>query len=122
MLNNSYEANKSSSYESLSKFQQAELDTFIFGLIKGCMAYNEDNKFTVPDLVGRDSFGTWKNTPLNYIYQYHKHRECDDPEAEAGKDVGRIFKYVMAKDKIHKYEIVDTSQRQFPVNVYKLIK
>ena len=122
MLNNSYEANKSSSYESLTKFQQAELDTFIFGLIKGCMAYNEDNTFTVPDLVGRKSFGTWKNTPLNYIYQYHNKRDCEDPEAEAGKDIGRIFKYIMAKDKVHKYEAVDTIQRALPIKVYKLIK
>lgn len=122
MLNNSYEANKSSCYESLSKYQQAELDTFIFGLIKGSMAYNEDKTFTVTDLVGRHSFGNWKNTPLHYIYLYHKRRDCDDPESEAGKDVGRIFKYVMAKDKLHKFRIVDTEQKQYPVNVYELLE
>ena len=122
MLNNSYEVNKSSSYESLTKFQQAELDLYITALIKGSMAYNDDKTFTVSDLVGRKTFGSWKNSPLNYIYQYHKKRECEDPEAESGKDIGRIFKYVMAKDRFHKYRLVDTEQRQFPVNVYELIK
>lgn len=122
MLNNSFEANKSSCYESLSKFQQAELETFIFGLIKGCMAYNEDNTFTVPDLTGDRTFGNWKHTPLNYVYQYHKKRNCIDVENEAGKDMGRIFKYLMAKSKIYKFESLDTIQRAKPIRVYKLVK
>lgn len=118
MLNNSFECNKITSYESLSKIQQAELDTFIKGLIQGALSIK--NTFTVSDVVG-GRFTDWSNTPLDYIYQYHKNRNCANPENESGKDIGRIFKYVMAKDKNRKYEIVGTQQRQFPINVYKMI-
>lgn len=120
MLNNSYEAHKSSAYESLTKIEQAELDTFIKGLIQGASAFTEI--FTVPDLVG-GKFTHWKNTPLHKIYIYHKRRkDCDNPVVEAGKDMGRIFKYVMAKDKFRNYEMIDTEQRMYPVNRYRIVE
>ena len=119
MLNNSYEANRSSAYESLEKWEQAELDTYIKGLIQGVCATS--GEFVVADVVG-GKFAKWKHTPLQKIYQYHKHRkDCDNPTAEAGKDIGRIFKYVMAKDKYRKYECLGTEQRQFPINKYKIL-
>ena len=118
MLNNSYQANKSSAYESLTKMEQAELDTFIRGLIQGACAFTDE--FTIPELVG-GKFTHWKNTPLHKIYIYHKRRkDCENPVAEAGKDMGRIFKYVMAKDKYRNYELLGTEQRQYPVNRYRI--
>ena len=149
-------AQKSSCFESLSLNQQAELITFVTGLIQGALTYKDT--FTVPDIVG-GKFSNWSNTPLDYIYQYH----CDkiasfedayrlaldsidhskDPDedlqevrriywntvedtkracAEAGKDVGRIVKYIMSIDKHRFYKIVDTEQRRYPVNVYALVK
>ena len=110
MLNNTFECNLVSSYESLTKFEQAALDTFIKGLIQGACVYSDF--FTVSDLVG-GKFTNWENTPLQCIYLYHKNREgCRNPQAEAGKDMGRIFKYVMAKDKHVKYELTGSAQRQ----------
>lgn len=118
MLNNSFNANKSSAYESLTKMEQAELDTYIYGLIQGASAFSDT--FTVSDLVG-GKFTNWKYTPLHKIYIYHKKRkDCDNPVAEAGKDIGRIFKYVMAKDKFRKYKLIGSEQRQYPINRYKL--
>ena len=65
MLNGSNQAHKSSAYESLSKLEQAELDTFIRGLIQGACAFTDE--FTVSDIVG-GKFTHWKNTPLrNYL-------------------------------------------------------
>lgn len=113
-------ANKSTFYEKQSKWQQAELDTFILGAIQGALSKSET--FSVPDIVG-GKFTKWKNTPLYRIYKYHKHRkDCDNPNAEAGKDVGRIFKYVMYKDSYRTYELVGTRQRQYPVNEYKILE
>ena len=63
-------AQKSSCFESLSLNQQAELITFVTGLIQGALTYKDT--FTVPDIVG-GKFSNWSNTPLDYIYQYH----CD---------------------------------------------
>lgn len=118
MLNGSNQAHKSSAYESLSKLEQAELDTFIRGLIQGACAFTDE--FTVSDIVG-GKFTHWKNTPLHKIYLYHKHRkDCDNPVAESGKDMGRIFKYVMAKDKFRNYTLIGTEQRQFPINRYRI--
>lgn len=112
-------ANKSTFYEKQSKWQQAELDTFILGTIQGALAQSE--VFSVPDIVG-GKFTKWRYTPLYRIYKYHKHRkDCDNPQAEAGKDVGRIYKYVMYKDPHHTYELVGTRQRQYPVNEYRLV-
>lgn len=119
MLNNSYECHKVSSYESLSKGQQAELDSYIRGLIHG--ACLNQNKFNVPDLVG-NRFTNWHGTPLDYIYLYHKNRpDCQKPTSEAGKDMGRIFKYVMAKDRFRKYKQIGLIQRAFPVNEYEIV-
>lgn len=117
MINNSFECNKISSFESLTTIQKAELEIFIKGLIQGACCYKD--VFTVPDLVG-GKFTDWSNTPLDYIYKYHVGRGCEKPQAEAGKDMGRIFKYIMAKDKYHNYTLVGTEQRFYPVNKYKL--
>lgn len=152
-------AQKSSCFESLSLNQQAELVTFVTGLIQGALTYKDT--FTVPDIVG-GKFSNWSNTPLDYIYQYHCQKKrytaeglVDDirdfannevtpnkavewvdiygvsgkaldrrdlAELEAGKDVGRIVKYIMSIDKYRFYKIVDTEQRRYPVNVYALAK
>lgn len=121
MINKSYEAQRSRAFESLSRYQQAELETFINGLIQGAVSFSEDNTFTVADLVG-GKFSNWENTPLNYIYQFHCNRTgCENPVSEAGKDIGRIFKYIMAKDKHRKYELVGAVQRYYPINKYKMI-
>ena len=152
-------AQKSSCFESLSASQQAELITFVTGLIQGALTYK--NTFTVPDIVG-GKFSHWSNTPLDFIYQYHCQKKKytaegmikdiavfgkelrdsgenlekfglslfqarslerrDLAEVEAGKDVGRIVKYIMSIDKHRFYKIVDTEQRRYPVNVYALVK
>lgn len=53
-------------------------------------------------------------------YEYHKNRgNCLSPEAEAGKDMGRIFKNVMSTD-FRKYEIKGSIQRKFKANLYGL--
>lgn len=119
MLNNSYQANRITSYDSLSKIQQAELDTYIYGMIRVACIYHPDG-FTVPDLVG-GRFKDWSGTPLDYIYQYHVARGIGNPDAEAGKDMGRIFKYLIAKDKTKSFKLVGTEQRFYPVNVYALV-
>ena len=149
-------AQKSSCFESLSVSQQAELITFVAGLIQGALTYKDT--FTVPDLVG-GKFSHWGDTPLDYIYQYHDRRLFNNSyikkemgylssfkpfseewkvayekytkqdlerektaQAEAGKDVGRIVKYIMSIDKHRFYKIIDTEQRRYPVNVYALVK
>ena len=60
--------------------------------------------------------------PNEFLKEYHKKRNCIDVENEAGKDMGRIFKYLMAKSKIYKFESLDTIQRAKPIRVYKLVK
>lgn len=117
MINNSFECNKVSSFESLSTMQKAELETFIKGLIQGASCYN--NTFTVPDLVG-GKFTDWSNTPLDYIYKYHVNRNCAKPQVQAGIDMGRIFKYIMSKDKYRNYKLAGVEQRYYPVNKYVL--
>lgn len=117
MLNNSYECNKISSYESLTKIQQGEIDICIKALIKGALTYRKE--FTVSDVVG-GKWSDWSDSPLDYIYQYHVKRGCPKPETESGKDMGRIFKYIMAKDKFLKFKLVGTEQRNFPINKYAL--
>ena len=118
--NNKYiNANKSTAYESLSKLEQAELDTWIKGLIQGACTYTDS--FTVSDLVG-GRFTHWKNTPLHKIYIFHKRKkDCENPVIEAGKDMGRIFKYIMVKDKFRTYELIGPKQKQFPVNEYRIL-
>lgn len=118
MLNNSFESNKVSSFESLTSIQKGEVEICVKNLIQGACAYTK--VFTVSDLVG-GKFGDWSNTPLDYIYQYHLKRGCAKPEAESGKDMGRIFKYIMAKDKHRKYELVGTEQRSYPINKYSFV-
>lgn len=114
-------AQKSSCFESLSFSQQAELITFVTGLIQGALTYKDS--FTVPDIVG-GKFSHWSNTPLDYIYQYHEKKRfnSEEAQAEAGKDVGRIVKYIMSIDKHRFYKIIDPEQRRYPVNVYALVK
>lgn len=119
MLNNKFDCNKVSSFESLSTSQKGDIENFINGLIQGAFAYKDS--FAVSDLVG-GRFTDWSHTPLDYIYQYHKNRkDCRNPEGEAGKDVGRIFKFIMASDKYRKYEIAGIVQRKYPSNLYKLV-
>ena len=110
---------KSSSFESLSLGQQVELINYVNGLIQGALAFRK--KFTTADLVG-GKFRNWSYTPLDYIYQYHLNRKVTDPEAESGKDIGRIVKYIMSLDKHRIYKVIGTEQRRFPINVYELVK
>lgn len=123
MLNISY--TEVSSYNSLSKCQQGELDSFIIGAIQGFTCGNklEDGSnpvFAIADIVG-GMFRNWEGTPLNYIYEYHKARGCLKPEDEAGKDMGRIFKYIMGTDKYRNYKLVRVEQRKYPANMYQLV-
>jgi len=138
-------AQKSTCYEKLSLFQQSELECYIKGLIQGSLAYS--STFTVPDIVG-GKFRCWKDTPLEYIYEYHfkrlgekatrelgdrvntitlkeyqkeKERISNEAIIEAGKDVGRIVKYIMDKDENRAYKIIGTEQRRYPINRYQLI-
>jgi len=113
------ETQKSSAFESLTPMQQAELITFVNGLIQGALAYK--TQFTTSDLVG-GQFRDWSYTPLDYIYQYHLKQGSTNPESEAGKDAGRIVKYIMALDKHRVYKITGSEQRKYPVNVYELVK
>lgn len=110
---------KSSAFESLTPMQQAELITFVNGMIQGALTYKK--QFTTSDLVG-GKFRDWSYTPLDYIYQYHLNRKVTDPEAESGKDIGRIVKYIMSLDKHRIYKVIGTEQRRFPINVYELVK
>lgn len=109
---------KSSVFESLTPMQQAELITFVNGMIQGALAYK--NQFTTVSLIGGKN-RNWNNTPLDYIYQYHVNKNSKDPEIEAGKDAGRILKYIMDIDKHRIYKISGTEQKRFPVNVYEQI-
>ena len=99
--------------------QQAELITFVNGMIQGALTYKK--QFATSDLVG-GKFRDWSYTPLDYIYQYHLNRKVTDPEAESGKDIGRIVKYIMSLDKHRIYKVTGTEQRRFPINVYELVK
>lgn len=117
MLNNQKSTTYVSSYESLSQGQKLELDSFIRGAIQGALSYKET--FCVSDIVG-GKFTEWGGTPLQWIYEYRKNRgNCLSPEAEAGKDMGRIFKNVMSTD-FRKYEIKGSIQRKFKANLYGL--
>lgn len=109
---------KSSAFESLTPMQQAELITFVNGLIQGALAYKK--QFTTSDIVG-GKFRNWSYTPLDYIYQYHLSIKTPNPESEAGKDAGRIVKYIMSLDKHRIYNITGSEQRRYPVNVYELV-
>lgn len=110
---------KTKVFESLSVMQKAELITFINGMIHGVLSHKK--QFTISDLVG-GKIRDWSHTPLDYIYQLFVNKKVDDPEAEAGKEVGRIIKYTMDLDKYRIYRIVDEKQRRYPVNVYELVK
>lgn len=110
---------KSSAFESLTVMQQAELITYVNGLIQGALSYKK--YFTTADLVG-GRFRNWDYTPLDYIYQYHLKRNTANPEAESGKDIGRIVKYIMSIDKHRVYKLTGSEQRKFPINCYELVK
>lgn len=117
MLNNSKSTTYVSSYESLSQGQRLELDFFIKGAIQGALSYRDT--FCVSDIVG-GKFTKWEGTPLQWIYDYHKNRgACLSPEAEAGKDMGRIFKNIMSSD-FRNYEIKGAVQRRYKSNLYGL--
>lgn len=122
MLDNSYQTMRVTSYHSLSKGAQAELDAYARGLILGYSLTNQ--QFTVSTLVG-EKHGDWEGTPLNPIYQYHLQREAKgeilNAQNEAGKDMGRIFKNIMAQDKVNKYIFVGIEQKRYPLNIYKKI-
>lgn len=85
-------------------------------------------------------------TPLEYIYRYHYAKKAKEvakekikdkisldemkkltneigklAEIEAGKDVGRIVKYIMSIDKARYYKVIGTEQRRYPINVYALV-
>lgn len=135
-------AQKSSCFESLDPKDQYELEIYVTGLIQGALAYRDN--FTVPDIVG-GRFRNWGMTPLEYIYEYHWQRIYKkliksinknttveklkdflnsaekEAEIEAGKDVGRIVKYIMSIDKARYYKVIGTEQRRYPVNVYALV-
>ena len=117
MLNKSKTVTYVQSFESLSDGQKLELVFFIRGLIQGALSYKDT--FCVSDLVG-GKFTNWENTPLDWIYQFHKNKGgCLSPQNEAGKDIGRIFKNVMSLD-FREYEIKGSVQRKFKSNLYGL--
>lgn len=114
------QSNKIYSFESLSTSQKGELENYIRALIQGYTQGNSE-PFTVSDLVG-GSFSNWSDSPLDYIYQYHKNiREEKSAQDEAGKDMGRLFKYIMVNDKSRTYRMAGRVQRQFSTPTYQYI-
>jgi len=113
------QSNKISSFESLSTSQKGELETYVRALIQGYVQGNKE-PFMVSDIVG-GRFSHWGDTPLAYIYDYHKNRCITNPSAEAGKDIGRIFKYIMVNDRSRKYRIAKYVQRQFLCPTYEYV-
>jgi len=111
------QTNKLSSFESLSETQKGEVFNHIRSLIQGALSYSPD--FCISRVCG-GKFSNWAHTPLDYIYQYHKNRNVLSPENEAGKDVGRLFKYVMVNDKYRNYQMISDTNDYHPVNHYKL--
>lgn len=59
---------------------------------------NPDKELSVRILFGGDN-RDWGNTPLQCIYEYHKHvKAANDPAGDAAKDVGWLFKTVLVED------------------------
>ena len=115
------QSNKVYSFESLSTSQKGEIENYIRALIQGYTQGN-DKPFTVSDLVG-GIFNDWSDTPLDYIYQYHyKNRTPQQAVEEAGKDMGRLFKFIMVNDKTRTYKMAGRVQRQFSTPTYEYIK
>ena len=74
-----------------------------------------------------DYLSSFKPFSEEWKVAYEKYSKQDlerekTAQAEAGKDVGRIVKYIMSIDKHRFYKIIDTEQRRYPVNVYALVK
>lgn len=103
-----------SSYASLSEQQQIAITCFIQGLVQGALAFSK--RFCVSDLVGGKNTD-WTNTPLDLIYKYHVNNGAKNPEAEAGKDVGRLVKNVLIADS-KEYIVDGTIQKRFKSNLY----
>ena len=118
--NKQLQTNKVYSFESLSTSQKGEIENYIRALIQGYVQGN-NKPFTVSDLVG-GKFGDWSDSPLDYIYQFHyKIRNPKQAEEEAGKDMGRLFKYIMVNDKTRSYKMAGRVQRQFSTPTYEYI-
>lgn len=90
---------------------------YIQGAVHSHCKNNPEKGLSVRILFGGDN-KNWKNTPLQYIYEYYKYiRKSKKPSEQAAKDVGWILKSVLINDK-RNFEYIgkDTG------NIYKLIK
>lgn len=104
-----------SSYQSLTEIEKYKIDCYLLGLIQGALSMSK--RFSTSDLVGGINTD-WTFTPLNPIYMYHVNRNVKCPEAEAGKDIGRLVKNCMINDVRHKYKVDGKVQRRYKSNLY----
>lgn len=79
---------------------------YIKGAVHGFCNTNKGEHFSVLSLFGGDN-RLWYDTPLQMIYDYYERNKVNNepPSKSAGKDVGRLLKIVLEKDKYNYMEI-----------------
>lgn len=90
---------------------------YIQGAVHSHCNNNAGKEFSVRILFGGDN-KNWANTPLQCIYDYHRHmRRSENAAEDAAKDVGWLLKSVLISD-VRTFEYVgkDTG------SIYKLIQ
>lgn len=75
------------------------MESYILGAVHGFTAAADSKSFKVRDLFGFDN-RDWNGTPIQKIYEFYlKSLPHEDAADKAGKDVGKLLRKVLAKDK-----------------------
>lgn len=98
----------------LSEEELSLCKDYIKGAVHGFTNNNSNEKFYVCSLFGGENT-LWKDTPLNYIYQYHYNKTKDYKKAHdsSAKDVGYLLKLVLCEDEKFYYEEFDAYTREY---------
>ena len=99
----------------ISAEELALAKAYMQGAVHSFCGCNGDREFSVRTLFGGTN-RDWSDTPLQWIYEYHKSAGKPDPAEAAAKDVGWLFKQVLLDDvRTFRYVRDDTG------NVYQRI-
>lgn len=86
---------------SLNEEEKKLACAFIQGAVYAWLGTNPDKSFAVRDLFGGSNTYAWKGTPLYPLWDnlHTAGKNTDEAFEQAAKDVGRLLKAVLAKDK-----------------------